>query len=127
MGHLAVRRQLAALGGQRIGERIRRAGRGLALQRTMGVVMIATGVALTTQLDVRFESALAKNLPEFAINPTSGIEKSHAVRSRIAQLRGGGPRFGEDTAHASMPTRNGLRDYGPALAELLAGLPRRFQ
>jgi cytochrome c biogenesis protein CcdA/thiol-disulfide isomerase/thioredoxin len=104
---------LLALGGQRIGERIRRAGRGLALQRTMGVVMIATGVALTTQLDVRFESALAKNLPEFAINPTSGLEKSQAVRSRLASLRGGKVGFGEARAHAATPA-DGLRDYGPA-------------
>jgi thiol-disulfide isomerase/thioredoxin len=45
---------------------------------------------MATQLDVRFQSALARNLPEFAINPTSGLEKSHAVRSRLASLRGGG-------------------------------------
>src|SRR5690242_4846456 len=105
---------LLALGGQWIGERVRRAGRGLALQRTMGIVMIATGVALTTQLDVRFESALAKNLPAFAINPTSGIEKSHAVRSRLASLRGGKVGFGEASAHAATPAADGLRDYGPA-------------
>jgi len=105
---------LLALGGQWIGERIRSAGRGLALQRTMGIVMIATGIALTTQLDVRFESALAKNLPEFAINPTSGIEKSQAVRSRLASLRGGKVGFGEAAAHAATPQADGLKDYGPA-------------
>ncbi len=103
-----------ALGGQWIGERIRRAGRGLALQRAMGVVMIATAVAMATQLDVRFQSALAKGLPEFAIDPTSGLVKSHAVKTRLAQLRGGTIRFGPATAHADMLTKDGLLDYGPA-------------
>jgi cytochrome c biogenesis protein CcdA/thiol-disulfide isomerase/thioredoxin len=105
---------LMALGGQWIGERIRRAGRGVSLQRAMGVVMIATAVAMATQLDVRFQSALAKNLPEFAIDPTSGLERTHAVRSRLAGLRGGEVRFGPASAHAATPSKDGLRDYGPA-------------
>jgi cytochrome c biogenesis protein CcdA/thiol-disulfide isomerase/thioredoxin len=107
---------LMALGGQWIGERIRRAGRGLSLQRAMGVVMIATAVAMATQLDVRFQSALAKNLPEFAIDPTSGLERSHAVRTRLAGLRGGEVRFGPESAHAATPRKDGLKDYGPAPA-----------
>jgi cytochrome c biogenesis protein CcdA/thiol-disulfide isomerase/thioredoxin len=102
---------LLGLGGQRVGARIRRAGRGPALQAAMGVVMIGTGVAMASQLDVRFQSALAKGLPEFAIDPTHGLETSHAVEKRLASLRGA-PRFGTATAQAA--TMKGLPDFGPA-------------
>ncbi len=103
-----------ALGGQWVGDRIKRAGHGLALQRSLGVVMIATAVALSTQLDVRFEKVLADNLPAFAIDPTHGLERSHAVATRLAGLRGK-PRFGPDSAQAAAPKRSdGLQDYGPA-------------
>jgi cytochrome c biogenesis protein CcdA/thiol-disulfide isomerase/thioredoxin len=103
-----------ALGGQWVGDRIKRAGHGLALQRALGVVMIATAVAMSTQLDVRFEKVLADNLPAFAIDPTHGLEGSHAVSTRLAGLRGK-PRFGPASAQAATPKRSdGLRDYGPA-------------
>jgi cytochrome c biogenesis protein CcdA/thiol-disulfide isomerase/thioredoxin len=83
---------LLALGGRRVADRIRRAGRGLALQRAMGVVMIATAIALATQLDVRAENAFASHLPTALVNPTSSLENSHGVQSRLASLRGK-PRF----------------------------------
>ena len=105
-----------ALGGQWVLDRIKRAGHGLALQRSLGVVMIATAVALSTQLDVRFEKVFADNLPAFAIDPTHGLERSHAVATRLAGLRGK-PRFGPDSAQAAAPKRSdGLQDYGPAPA-----------
>src|SRR5689334_12189426 len=59
---------LLAVGGRKVADRIRRAGRGLALQRTMGVVMIATAVALAAQLDVRAENAFATHLPTALVN-----------------------------------------------------------
>jgi len=88
-----------ALGGRRVADRLRRAGRGLGLQRAMGVVMILTAVAMATMLDVRFQNALASHLPAALVDPTSSLENSHGVQSRLAGLRGR-PRF---DLHAAAP------------------------
>src|SRR5436305_305193 len=77
-----------ALGGRRLADRVRRAGRGLVLQRAMGTVMILTALAMATMLDVRFQNALAKHLPAALVDPTSSLENSHSVQSRLAGLRG---------------------------------------
>src|SRR5918997_2849432 len=77
-----------AFGGRRIAEAIRRAGRGPALQRTLGVAMVATAIAMATDADLRFQSALADHLPSWAVTPTEGLENSDAIQSRIDDLRG---------------------------------------
>ena len=77
-----------ALGGRRVGDRIRAAGRGPGLQRALGVVLVLTAVAMATQVDVRFQTAIADHLPGFVTNPTGGIERSGAVEKRLANLRG---------------------------------------
>src|SRR6476660_2360316 len=43
------------LGGRRVFDRVRRAGRGPGLQRAMGAVMILTAVAIIANLDVNFD------------------------------------------------------------------------
>jgi thiol-disulfide isomerase/thioredoxin len=63
-------------------------------------------------LDIHFESYLASNAPAFLINPTSGLEKSSAVRGSLANLRGGKSGFGESTAEAHPMSH--LRDLGVA-------------
>ncbi len=80
---------LYAIGGRAVLERIRRHARGHLVEPVLGVVLILTGVAMATNLDVRFEEALAKdqNLPAFLVNPTRALENSHAVQSRLASLR----------------------------------------
>ena len=75
---------LLALGGRRLADLIRSAGRGLGLQRAMGVVMIATAVAMATQLDVRLENSFANHLPTALVNPTSSLENSSSVQARTA-------------------------------------------
>jgi cytochrome c biogenesis protein CcdA/thiol-disulfide isomerase/thioredoxin len=89
---------LIAYGGRRLLDRLRAAGRGPAVQRTLGAVMVATAVAVATDLDVRFQTALADDFPEIVVNPTRGLERSGAVEDRLADLRGR-PRF-EETAPA---------------------------
>ena len=42
------------------------------VQRTLGAVMVATAVAVAADLDVRFQTALADELPAFVTNPTRG-------------------------------------------------------
>jgi thiol-disulfide isomerase/thioredoxin len=89
-----------ALGGRWLADKVRAAGSGLVLQRAMGVVMIATAVAMATQADVRFQNTLAQHLPAGLVNPTNSLERSHAVESRLASLRGK-PLFDSNSAQAA--------------------------
>jgi cytochrome c biogenesis protein CcdA/thiol-disulfide isomerase/thioredoxin len=73
-----------SLGGRRLFERIRRAGRGPALQRVLGTIMVLTAVLIATKVDVNFDQYIAQHIPE--VNLTASLEKSHAVESRLAQL-----------------------------------------
>ena len=77
-----------SLGGRALVERLRATGRGPGLQRALAVVLILTGVAMATNLDVRFQSAIADHLPAALVNPTHSLETSHAVASRLDDLRG---------------------------------------
>jgi cytochrome c biogenesis protein CcdA/thiol-disulfide isomerase/thioredoxin len=76
-----------ALGGRRVADRVRRAGRGPALQRAVGIVMVLTAVAVAGEWDVRFQTALASRFPSVIVNPTGGLERSNAVERRLAALR----------------------------------------
>jgi cytochrome c biogenesis protein CcdA/thiol-disulfide isomerase/thioredoxin len=78
-----------AFAGRAVIDRIRRVGRGYAIERTLGVVLIVTAVAMSFNLDVRFEEALAKDtsLPAFLVDPTRSLESSNAVQKRLASLR----------------------------------------
>src|SRR5947208_935929 len=80
---------LYALGGRAVLQRIRRHATGNAVERTLGVVLIATAVAMATNLDVRFEETLARDtsLPAFLVDPTRSLENSNAVQNRLATLR----------------------------------------
>ncbi|MDQ6840836.1 MAG: redoxin family protein, partial [Actinomycetota bacterium] len=84
---------LYAVGGRFVIERLRRSLRGHIVERALGVILLATGVAMAANLDVRFEEALAKNssLPAFLIDPTRSLETSGAVQSRLASLRPASP------------------------------------
>ncbi|HVS29332.1 MAG TPA: cytochrome c biogenesis protein CcdA, partial [Solirubrobacteraceae bacterium] len=77
-----------ALGGRRVVARIRAAGRGERLQRVLGAVIVASAVLIATNLDLRFESSLARNLPAVFSNPTSALERAGGVERRLTKLRG---------------------------------------
>ena len=79
---------LYAFGSHKLGDRIRRAGRGPTLQRIVGVIMIVTALAIATDADVRFQTALADHFPDAIVNPTGGLERSDAVAKRLDDLRG---------------------------------------
>ena len=106
-----------ALGGRRVMDRVRRAGRGPALQRAFGVVMLVTALLMAGQLDIRFQSALASEFPGFLTNPTGGLERSSAVEDRLADLRGAS-RF---RAPAPAPAKATTTPKRPAAAD--ASLP----
>jgi cytochrome c biogenesis protein CcdA/thiol-disulfide isomerase/thioredoxin len=102
-----------ALGGRALAGRVRFAGRGPGLQRALAVVLILTGIAMATNLDVRFESAIADHLPSGLVFPTKGLETSHAVSSRLADLRGH-PRFAAAGTDHRDPSTAALPRYGVA-------------
>jgi cytochrome c biogenesis protein CcdA/thiol-disulfide isomerase/thioredoxin len=80
---------LYALGGRAVIDRVKRSARGHIVERSLGAVLLLTGVVMATNLDVRFEEALAKDssLPAFLVDPTRSIENSSAVQKRLASLR----------------------------------------
>ncbi len=80
---------LYALGGRVVIERVRRSARGHIVERSLGAVLLLTAVVMATNLDVRFEEALAKDrsLPAFLVDPTRALENSSAVQNRLASLR----------------------------------------
>ena len=99
-----------AYGGRRLLDRLRTAGRGPAVQRVLGAVMVATAVGVATDFDVRFQTALADELPAFVINPTRGLERSGAVEDRLGELRGR-PRFEEAGGSAGLPVLGKAPDF----------------
>jgi cytochrome c biogenesis protein CcdA/thiol-disulfide isomerase/thioredoxin len=80
---------LYALGGRAVIERVRQSARGHVVERSLGAILLLTGVVMATNLDVRFEEALAKDrsLPAFLVDPTRSLENSNAVQNRLAALR----------------------------------------
>jgi cytochrome c biogenesis protein CcdA/thiol-disulfide isomerase/thioredoxin len=116
---------LYAIGGRAVIERVRRSARGPVVERSLGVVLIATGVLMAANLDVRFEEALAKNqsLPSFLLDPTRSLENSSVVQNRLASLRPQS-RFAVRQREAStkpVPATDGVSIQGvraPALADL---------
>src|SRR5439155_21236704 len=79
------------LGGRRLLERARRAGRGPLLQRALGVVMVLTALSIATSLDVEFDQFVAEHIP--SVNLTASLECSSAVTGRLHEITGHHPRF----------------------------------
>ncbi len=79
------------LGGRALFERVRAAGRGPALQRTLGAIMVITALVIITGEDVRFDQYIAQHIPN--VNLTASLEKSHAVESRLHEVTGRKTRF----------------------------------
>jgi cytochrome c biogenesis protein CcdA/thiol-disulfide isomerase/thioredoxin len=74
------------LGGRRLFDRVRQAGRGPLLQRALGTIMILTAVAIITNLDVNFDQFVAQHIPD--VNLTASLECSSTVTGRLHQISG---------------------------------------
>src|SRR3954468_22970962 len=73
------------LGGRRATRRLtRNAGR---FQMATGVVMILIAVAMLGNLDTRFQTAIASDLPGVLVDPASKLEQSTKVESALAKVR----------------------------------------
>jgi cytochrome c biogenesis protein CcdA/thiol-disulfide isomerase/thioredoxin len=106
-----------ALGGRRLTEHLRSAARGPTLQRAVGAVMVATAVLLAGNLDVRFQTALARHFPSFLVNPTKSLESSNAVEKRLADIRGH-PRFDSSGASDTIAARRSTKGIQSSLPSL---------
>ncbi len=75
------------IGGRRLVDRVRswRAW----IQPAVGALMCATALAIAADLDIRFQTAIADELPSFLVNPTGGLEESDAVAGDLDDVRGG--------------------------------------
>src|SRR5438270_7289904 len=106
---------LYSLGGRALIARIRRSARGHVVERTLGLVLLATGIAMAANLDVRFEEVLAKDrsLPAFLVDPTRSLENSSAVQSRLASLRPASG-FAQRQKLAAAHSAPSLPSLGPA-------------
>jgi cytochrome c biogenesis protein CcdA/thiol-disulfide isomerase/thioredoxin len=109
------------LGGRRLTARLAPVrGR---VNAAMGALMLAVALMLATNADIRFETWLARNAPAAIVDPTNGLEQSHAVADELARLRGG--------HHFAVPAgatqaENGRRLPLVAPAPELAGTGRWF-
>ncbi|HEU0023594.1 MAG TPA: cytochrome c biogenesis protein DipZ [Thermoleophilaceae bacterium] len=109
------------LGGRRLIGPITR--RGAHLQPAIGAVMVAVAVLMAAELDIRFQTEIADNLPAWAVNPSKELEESSAARERLADLRGGG---GGLVAQAAEPTPRGSNLPALAAAPEITGTQRWF-
>jgi len=105
------------LGGRRLLDRLRAAGRGPGLQRAMGAIMIATAVAILIGADVSFDQFVARRIPDVSL--TAALERSHTVKSRLAGLRGSA-RFDSQASAAGAPATGGGSSASASAGELPA-------
>jgi cytochrome c biogenesis protein CcdA/thiol-disulfide isomerase/thioredoxin len=109
---------LLMLGGRRLVAPLARRGSGL--QMAMGAVMVVVAFAMLGNYDIRFQSAIASDLPGFLVNPTKDLEDSAAAKSALADLRGGNQHgVGAKASGAPAPKSDAqgkleLPDYGQA-------------
>jgi cytochrome c biogenesis protein CcdA/thiol-disulfide isomerase/thioredoxin len=81
---------LYAFGGRSALTRIRRFARGHVVERTLGVIMLLTAVAIAFNADARLDEFIAnhqKDLPGFLFDPTQALENTSAAKKAIAELR----------------------------------------
>ena len=98
------------LGGRRVAERLRpwRAG----VQAAVGAAMVLVALAMTADLDIKFQNAIADDLPGFLVNPSGDLESSDAVSAALADVRGG--HGAEEGGEAEAQAGKELPDYGVA-------------
>ena len=94
---------LLILGGRRVTNRL--GAYRARVQVAMGAVMVAVAVVMIANLDIRFESAIARHVPSALVDPTSRIEQSSEVSSGLADLRGGPASKEGGTAEAAAGKR----------------------
>ncbi len=101
---------LLMLGGRRLVDRVKPAR--AFVQTATGAIMVAVAVAMTADLDLKFQNAIADDLPSVLVNPSGELEESDAVADELADVRGGHGAEEGGAAEAAAGVR--LPDYGAA-------------
>ncbi len=101
---------LLMLGGRRLVDRVKPAR--AFVQTATGVVMVLVAVAMTADLDLKFQNAIADDLPSVLVNPSGELEKSGAVSDALADVRGG--HGAQEGGAAEAAAGEKLPDYGAA-------------
>jgi cytochrome c biogenesis protein CcdA/thiol-disulfide isomerase/thioredoxin len=101
---------LIMLGGRRLVDRLSSAR--AWVQAAAGATMVLVAVAMIADLDLRFQNAIADDLPSVLVNPSESLESSGAVADQLAALGGGHVRSEGGGVEALAGER--LPDYGPA-------------
>src|SRR5664280_2283043 len=105
-----------SLGGRRLFDRVRRAGRGPALQRALGTIMILTALAILANLDVNFDQFVAPNgsatcgASATAVHPAAAnaSQASLLATARALPELGPAPEFTETQDWFNTPGRRPL-------------------
>jgi cytochrome c biogenesis protein CcdA/thiol-disulfide isomerase/thioredoxin len=80
------------------------ARRGAGLQVAMGVVMVVVALAMLGRYDIRFQNAIASDLPSFLVNPSKSIEDTASAQTALAALRGGAHGVGSEASGGAPET-----------------------
>ncbi|HZJ29643.1 MAG TPA: thioredoxin family protein, partial [Solirubrobacterales bacterium] len=107
------------LGGRRLIRPLAR--RTPKLQAAMGAIMVVFAIAMFGEYDLRFQNAIASDLPAFLVNPSGELESTGAATDALADIRGPevsarAERFARDVreAEAGAPPDSGLPVIAPA-------------
>jgi cytochrome c biogenesis protein CcdA/thiol-disulfide isomerase/thioredoxin len=95
------------LGGRRVFDRVRSAGRGPLLQRSLGTIMVLTAVTMLSNLDISFNKFVAKHIPD--VNLTAALECSSTVTGRLHEITG---------RHAKFAPSNGASPCGASSTKI---------
>jgi cytochrome c biogenesis protein CcdA/thiol-disulfide isomerase/thioredoxin len=97
---------LLMLGGRRVVAPLAR--RGAGLQIAMGAVMIVVGLAMLKSYDIRFQNAIASDLPGFLVDPTESLENTASAQAALTAIRGASAHgVGARAAAATEPSAGG--------------------
>ena len=104
---------LLMLGGRRLVDRLRPYRPWV--QAATGAAMVLVALAMTADLDLEFQNAIADDLPAVLVNPSGELEGSEAVADELAAVRGGhGAAEGgveEAAAGAELPSYGAAPDF----------------
>jgi cytochrome c biogenesis protein CcdA/thiol-disulfide isomerase/thioredoxin len=103
------------LGGRKLIDRTK-SWRG-RIQFATGVLMVATAVLMSAELDIRFQTAIADDLPAFLVNPTGDLEESEALADDLAGVRGG---------HGAAVEAGGVEEAAAGLELPMLGIAPEF-
>jgi cytochrome c biogenesis protein CcdA/thiol-disulfide isomerase/thioredoxin len=78
------------------------AKRSQTFQYAIGAVMIIVAVSMFANLDTKFQTAIASDLPAFLVNPTESLEGSKTSQTQLTALRGD-----KAAAYTSSDTKEG--------------------